>query len=99
MLPSVVGSNTGMSGGGSGGGSPEPRFIKNFTPSNFSGGTITVSEAAHDKGTSPKVQLFELQESVYVENTNNALCYVDIQGNVTVRVDVGAEFEGKLIIS
>ena len=89
-------------GGGSGGGSGTP-FSQTFTAGSWvlSSGyyTITITEATHEKGTAPGVQVYE------VDSTNFDLVAVDririnSLGDVEIRVPATPDlrFSGRVVI-
>jgi hypothetical protein len=94
MLPSLLGSICGNSGGGGG----SSKYVYSFLSTNFTAGTLEVSAGAHGLGLNPEIHVFYLSSGDYVECTGEVQSEVDSSGNVFISVVVGQEFDGKVIL-
>jgi len=89
-------------GGGSGGGSATP-FSQTFTTGSWSLSSgyyiINVTEATHEKGNAPGVQLYELNGSDY-ELVSVDRVQINTLGDVQVRVPASPDlrFAGRIVI-
>jgi len=74
-------------------------YTHTFTTGDFVDGSISVSESTHNKGADCIVQSYEdLGDNTFQENSDTVSIIKDADGNITITVDSGQEFNGKLEI-
>ena len=91
-----------------GGGTPTPRdkYVSTFTASEWTSGeaydTFTVLASAHGCGNSPVVDVYEVSGSSYTKEVGTpseaVLISVNSSGDVTISVEQGKAFSGKVIV-
>ena len=80
------------------------RYIKDFASSDFSSGdNLVVSASEHGRGKKPSADVWRLSGTNYVKSegypSDGWLLSVDANGNITLSVDAGNAFSGRIIVT
>lgn len=89
-----------------GGGGGNARYVMEFSETDWVTGatydTLTVSATDHGRGTDPMTEVYYLSGTTYVKQTGtpqDALTVsMDTSGNITLSVETGKGFDGKLVV-
>lgn len=89
-----------------GGGGGNARYVMEFSATDWVTGTtydtLAVSKTGHGRGANPVAEVYYLSGTTYVKQTGtpqDALTVsMDTSGNITLSVETGKGFDGKLVV-